>query len=179
MRSIQRAVTNCKLHRRRIQRQRRTIFWLLPIMVGSAVSVWLNTQYHGIDDSPIQWEMHSTEVSNRRRLVEQVIKLNINSCGNLFCVCGIEYNFVRFDSSTEKAYQINDGLGDTLQDKRSLQRAVLNRRRHRKRIQRKIKRRTILWIGLFGWQCVVGYSISILWDRWYSNNNNKNKNVSN
>ena len=46
---------------------------------------------------------------------------------------------VRFDSSTEKAYQINDGLSDTLQDKRSLQRAVLNRRRHWKRIQRQLK----------------------------------------
>ena len=33
------------------------------------------------------------------------------------------------------------GLGDTLQDKRSLQRAVLNRRRHRKRIQRQLKGR--------------------------------------
>ena len=31
------------------------------------------------------------------------------------------------------------GLGDTVQDKRSLQHAVLNRRRYRKRIQRKIK----------------------------------------
>ena len=60
--------------------------------------------------------MHSTEVSNRRRHVEQVIKLNIHLCGNLFCVYGIEYNFVRFDSSTEKAYQINDESDDTLQN---------------------------------------------------------------
>ena len=57
------------------------------------------------------------------------------------CMCGIEYNFVRFDSSTEKAYQINDGLDDTLQDKRSLQRAVSNRRRHWKRIQWQLKGR--------------------------------------
>ena len=49
---IQRAVSNWRQHRRRIQRQRRKIFWLLPIMIGSAVSVWLNTQYHGIDDTP-------------------------------------------------------------------------------------------------------------------------------
>ena len=50
--SIQRAVSNWRQHRRRIQRQRRKIFWLLPIIIGSAVSVWLNTQYHGIDDTP-------------------------------------------------------------------------------------------------------------------------------
>ena len=49
---IQRAVSNWRQHRRRIQRQRRKIFWLLPIIIGSAVSVWLNTQYHGIDDTP-------------------------------------------------------------------------------------------------------------------------------
>ena len=28
----------------------------------------------------------------------------------------IEYNFVGFDTPTEKAYQINNGLDDTLQD---------------------------------------------------------------
>ena len=32
------------------------------------------------------------------------------------CCCGIEYNFLGFDTPTEKAYQINNGLDDTLQD---------------------------------------------------------------
>ena len=49
---IQRAVSNWRHHWRRIQQQRRKIFWLLPIIIGLAVSVWLNTQYHGIDDTP-------------------------------------------------------------------------------------------------------------------------------
>ena len=30
--------------------------------------------------------------------------------------CGIEYNFVGFGTPTEKTYQINNGLDDTLQD---------------------------------------------------------------
>jgi len=47
---------------------------------------------------------------------------------NIFC--GIDDT----DIPTEKAYQINDGLSDTLQDRRSLQ-----RRRHWKWIQRQIK----------------------------------------
>ena len=34
---------------------------LLTIMVGSAGSVLLNTQYYGIDDAPIPYVMHSTE----------------------------------------------------------------------------------------------------------------------
>ena len=55
-------------------------------------------------------------------------------CGwivNLTIYCGIDDT----DTQTEKAYQINFGLGDTVQDRRSLQRAVSNRKRHRKRIQ--------------------------------------------
>ena len=87
--------------------------------------------------------------------MEQAIKLNINSCGNLFCVCGIEYNFVRFDSSTEKAYQINDGLGDTLQDRRSLQRAVLNQRGIGNGFNGKLKADDTLnwfvWLAVCGW----------------------------
>ena len=59
------------------------------IMVGSAGSVWLNTQsrYRGIDDTP-----------------------------------------------TEMAYQINNGLDDTLHDRnrRIIQQAVSNRRRQEK-----------------------------------------------
>ena len=48
-----------------------------------------------------------------------------------FCGChGIEYNFVGFDTPTEKAYQINNGLDDTLQDKGCIQQAALNWRQH-------------------------------------------------
>ena len=50
--------------------------------------------------------------------------------------CGIEYNFVGFDTPMEKTYQINNGLDDTLQDMCRIQWTVSNRRRHWRTIQR-------------------------------------------
>ena len=42
------------------------------------------------------------------------------------CCCGIECNFVGFDTPTEKAYKINNELDDTLQDKGCIQRVASN-----------------------------------------------------
>ena len=40
--------------------------------------------------------------------------------------CGIEYNFVGFDTPIKTAYQINNGFDDILQDMWCIQRVVLN-----------------------------------------------------
>ena len=42
---------------------------------------------------------------------------------------GIEYKFMGFDTPMEKAYQINNGLDDTLQNKGCIQWAASNWRR--------------------------------------------------
>ena len=126
---IQRAVSNWRQHWRRIQQQTPKIFWLLPIMIGSAVSVWLNTQYHGIDDSPIQWEMHSTEVSDmwriqrvvsnwrqhRRRIQRQrqrifwLLPIMIGSAVNVWL--NTQYHGIDDTPTTEEEYQINNWIG--------------------------------------------------------------------
>ena len=115
-------------------------------MVRLAVCGWiLNVNIcHGIDDTSTTttktYHINNLMVLYTRReafngwyWIGDGIKDRFNSmalpqlaaCGwifNLNMYCGIDDT----NTSTEKVYQINDGLGDILQDRRNIQCAVLN-----------------------------------------------------